>query len=207
MMLEEFEKLTNIYPSAELYKAIEVEYANDEYKSKEEFCEAYKANKNNYMAERIQRAANDAAWKAESETQARLREIEQKYKAQITQLAAEKALLERKLECEQEWKDNGVNSGMDVLRYNQLAENPDTKILNDSDAIGKIALEFGFDIKRITINRVVYRTEKNRHGAVRNAEALRYDPCYNSTDWNYIKFEAGGYTYEMVNGGLNRIYD
>ena len=56
-MLEEFEELTGFYPSADMYDAIELEYADfpgDKYA----FCEAYKANKDG-LAERIQQRASD----------------------------------------------------------------------------------------------------------------------------------------------------
>ena len=56
-MLEEFEELTGFYPSADMYDAIELEYADfpgDKYA----FCEAYKANKDG-LAERIQQRASE----------------------------------------------------------------------------------------------------------------------------------------------------
>ena len=55
-MLEEFEELTGFYPSADMYDAIELEYADfpgDKYA----FCEAYKANKDG-LAEKIQQKAS-----------------------------------------------------------------------------------------------------------------------------------------------------
>ena len=57
MMLEEFEELTGFYPSADMYDAIELEYADfpgDKYA----FCEAYKANKDG-LAEKIQGKASE----------------------------------------------------------------------------------------------------------------------------------------------------
>lgn len=57
MMLEEFEELTGFYPSADMYDAIELEYADfpgDKYA----FCEAYKANKDG-LAEKIQQKASE----------------------------------------------------------------------------------------------------------------------------------------------------
>lgn len=206
MMLEEFEKLTRIYPTAELYEAIEAEYMDGDYESKEVFCKAYKSNKDG-IAERIQRRANEAAWKAESNAKNKLLENEKKYEAENVNLKIEVARLKAELEREQEWTDNGINSEMSAQEYKRLAENLDTRFLCNDEAATKIALEFGFDSRRIEICRVAYRTEINRHGAVRRVEALECQPCYNSSDWNYIKFTAGGYTYEMVNGSLYFIYD
>ena len=62
MMKKEFEALTGIFPSDELYKAIEAAYY-DFTGDKTAFCKAYKANKNG-IAERIQREADMAAFKA-----------------------------------------------------------------------------------------------------------------------------------------------
>lgn len=207
MMLEEFEKLTGIYPTATLYAAIEAEYMNGNYESKEAFCKAYKSNKDNFMAERIQRKANEAAWKAVDELRKATLETEKQYETEIANLKIEVARLKSELEREQEWTDNGINSEMGELEYKRLVENPDTRFLNAEEATAKIALEFGFNPLRIEICGVAYRTEKNRHGAIRRAAAVEYLPCYNSSDWNYIKFSVGGYTYEMVNGSLNFIYD
>lgn len=207
MMIEEFEKLTGIYPTIELYKAIEAEYMNGNYESKEAFCKAYKGNKNNFMAERIQRKANESAWKTESEMNEKISQLTAERDGNIKALRAQIAVLDAQLEREQEWKDNGINSKMSELEYKQLAENPDTRFLGNDEAVTKIALEFGFDCQRIEICRVTYRTEINRHGAIRRAEALECQPCYNSSDWNYIKFSVGGYTYEMVNGSLHFVYD
>lgn len=56
-MLEEFEELTGFYPSADMYDAIELKYADfpgDKYA----FCEAYKANKDG-LAEKIQQKASE----------------------------------------------------------------------------------------------------------------------------------------------------
>lgn len=59
MMITEFEKLTGIFPTSDLYKAIEAVYY--EYDgNKADFCKAYKENTDG-IAEKIQRAADMAA--------------------------------------------------------------------------------------------------------------------------------------------------
>ncbi len=105
MMLEEFEKLTGIYPSATLYKAIEEEYALDAYADKQSFCKAYKANRDG-IAERIRRRANDAEFKAYDENKAKIA----KHNAEIAELTAEIERLKSHLEREQEWHDNGLTA-------------------------------------------------------------------------------------------------
>lgn len=59
MMKKEFEALTGIFPSDELYKTIEAAYY-DFAGDKTAFCKAYKANKGG-IAERIQREADKAS--------------------------------------------------------------------------------------------------------------------------------------------------
>ena len=58
MMIQEFEQLTGIYPTTELYKVIEKKYMDGPWTSKQEFCEAYKANKDG-LAESCARCANE----------------------------------------------------------------------------------------------------------------------------------------------------
>ena len=53
MMREEFERLTGFYPSADLYRVIEVRYS-EFHGDKTAFCKEYKANKDG-LAESIQR--------------------------------------------------------------------------------------------------------------------------------------------------------
>ena len=57
MLMTEFEELTEFYPSADMYDAIDLEYSEfpgDKYA----FCEAYKANKDG-LAEKIQQRASE----------------------------------------------------------------------------------------------------------------------------------------------------
>ena len=203
MMIEEFEKLTGIYPTVELYEAIEAEYTKGDYESKEAFCKAYKENSNNFMAERIQHNANAAAWKAASEKSKTIADLNN----EIDELGAQIRDLEEKLRQEQEWVSNGVNSNMDSSDYNKLIEAHGTKHLSDEEAADKIAAEFGFDKARIEIIYEAYYTIKNRHGQIRYDGAATRFPLYNATDWNFIKFAIGGYTYEMVNGSLHFVDD
>jgi phytoene dehydrogenase-like protein len=64
MMIQEFEKLTGIYPTADLYAVIEAAYMEFD-GDKTAFCKAYKSNKNG-IAEKIQREANMAAFRAQN---------------------------------------------------------------------------------------------------------------------------------------------
>ncbi len=92
-------------------------------------------------------------------------------------------------------------------KYRELANSVATVYMSEEAATREIADEFGFSFEKIQICVTAERTEKNRHGAIRKSGYSERLPLYNATDWNYIKFTVGGYTYEMVNGELNFVYD
>lgn len=37
---------------------------------------------------------------------------------------------------------------------------------------------------------------------MRVAERYDREPCYGSTDWNYVRFDVNGIEYEYINGQL-----
>lgn len=89
MMREEFERLTGFYPSADLYRVIEVRYS-EFHGDKREFCKAYKSNKDG-LAESIQRDRDMAEGSA---VEAAVAEIRRQKDAEIKRLS-------RALEAEQ----------------------------------------------------------------------------------------------------------
>ena len=91
MMLEEFEALTGIYPTHELYEAIEAAYyAFDG--DKAAFCKAYK-NNTDFLAQKVQTAA-----------QRKRCEMQDRQQKEQKATAEKIAELEKRLEAEQEWK-------------------------------------------------------------------------------------------------------
>ena len=121
MMKKEFEALTGIFPSDELYKAIEAAYY-DFTGDKTAFCKAYKANKDG-IAERIQREADIAAFKA----------ADSSGKA-IAQRDAEIENLKKQLEREQEWRTLEDKDNVSQSEYAELATAGGTKHLTDDEA-------------------------------------------------------------------------
>ena len=95
MMQKEFEALTGIYVTAEMYKAIEKAYYEFD-GDKGAFCHAYKTNEDG-LAEKVQKAADDAESKAEIQIKALGTEIDFLKNDVI-------ARLNRELDKEQEWK-------------------------------------------------------------------------------------------------------
>lgn len=121
MMKKEFEALTGIFPSDELYKAIEAAYY-DFAGDKTAFCKAYKANKDG-IAERIQREVDMAAFKAaDSSSKA------------IAQRDTEIENLKKQLEREQEWRPLEDKDNVSQSEYAELATAGDTKRLTDDEA-------------------------------------------------------------------------
>lgn len=138
MMIQEFEKLTGFYPTADLYTAIEeayMEFPGD----KVAFCKAYKKNADG-MAEAIARNVSInrivAADKAAKETAQR-----------ISDLDAEVERLRAALEREQEWKPYEDSHNVSQADYESLAESVNggaAHYIDDSEAVDLIASEFGF---------------------------------------------------------------
>ncbi len=98
MLLEEFERLTNIYPTPDLYTAIESAYTEFD-GDKKAFCKAYQKNEDG-IAERVQRRATRAHFGA---VHAYANDIACR-NTEIENLRQEMERLKAELEKEQEWK-------------------------------------------------------------------------------------------------------
>lgn len=208
MLREEFENMTGIYPTSELYRIIEKHYNATDI-DKDEFCKAYKKNLDG-LAERIQTEADAAAWQQAAEER---RAIEEKEK-QIEDLKRELEWKQRSLDRELEWKPRGVLSQMDQESYEKLARiqgteslNEEKELLNEEKAIEWIEEEFGFLKDRIQIITELSTYDINRHNALRKSGTVIRKPAYNAKDWNYVRFDCGRWKYEVVNGQLYQYCD
>lgn len=201
MMIQEFEALTGIFPSAELYKAIEVEYMDGPWTDKQSFCAAYKKNKDG-LAEMIAKRACDASYQEEKKARKMIEEAEKE--ANLWRIRYEKT--QQELDKELGWTAYEDERRISEKDYKRLAAQTDTRILSEEEAKDLIFEEFGFAKERILIitERAALEIDK-RHRLRSTHRMMRRDPLYNATDWNYIGFECSGYSYEMVNGELNRI--
>lgn len=200
MMKNEFEKLTGIYPTAGMYKAIEAAYMDFD-GDKQAFCAAYKKNKDG-IAEKIQ---NDAMQAEASEAQ----ELEQHIKSlkrdiQIQQ--AQIARLEEKLKREQDWKPYEDERNVKQADYEKLAADKFTEELTDEEAADMIANEFGFDKSKIAIIHEVDKCEISRSRMERKVGTYERKALFNAWDWNYIRFNVARIGYEMHDGELRMFW-
>ena len=189
MTITEFEKLTGFFPTSDLFKSIEASYYDYE-GSKAEFCRAYKENANG-LAEKIQRAANleaaDASIAADREAAKKDAEIED---------------LKKKLETEQEWRPYVDTHNYVQSRYDELKAATGRRILTDEEAKDLLYNWYGFAREKVIIYHTIPSLEVNRHRELRKAGDTERLPLYNATDWNYIRFDCGCMTYELVNDEL-----
>lgn len=197
MNIKEFTERTGFYPTYEHYKFIEKSYMDFD-GDKDAFCKAYKANENG-LAERIARAADrDFEKKAEAGKKAYARMEER-----IARQAYIINDLQSQLDAELEWtpcEDAGTR--MTQRDYVKLREDRFTKTMTDEEAANFIAEELGFKAERVKIIRKAETYEVNKHRRMRVAETYEREPLYESTDWNYVRFDVYGMTYEYVNGQL-----
>ena len=195
MTIHEFEELTGFYPSTDLYAAIEQAY--DDYPGdKREFCAEYKANKDG-LAEKIQYMAslqtlNALSAETAKANEAKLERDEAKRKIKELEVALEQA---------QGWKPHGHGSNMTDAEYLEL-EFVAGEHISEERAREIIHNEFGFAMDFIVIVNELTDYEINYARQLREAGTVSRLPLYHSTDWNYIRFDANGWQYEMVNGQL-----
>lgn len=189
MLLEEFERLTNIYPTLDLYAAIEAAYMEFD-GDKAIFCKAYKANKDG-MAERIQREVNTA-------------NISEKQKIldQIARRDTQIEHLKQELEREQEWKPYEDTENVQQSGYESLKHSDSTRVMTDDEAKNILYNWYGFAREKIEICHSVPVFEVNRHRRIRQVGEKERLPLYNATDWNYIRFNCGCMAYELYNDDL-----
>lgn len=189
MMIQEFEKLTGIYPTADLYEEIEAAYYDFD-GDKVAFCKAYKANKDG-LAEKIQRRANMARFKKQNAAEKDVKALEEKI-----------AKLEAALEREEEWKPFADGQNYQQDRYDELKNAGGTRVMTDEEAKDLLYDWYGFAREKIKIYHAVPAYEVNRHRQLRKVGEVERLPLYNATDWNYIRFDCGCMTYELINDDL-----
>ena len=197
MTIKEFTERTGFYPTYEHYKFIENAYMESD-GGKDAFCESYKNNTDG-IAERIARAADrDFETKAEAGKQAYARMEER-----IARQAGIINDLQAQLDAELEWtpcKDAGTR--MTQRDYVKLREDKFTKTMTDEEAANFIAEELGFNAARVKIIHKAETYEVNKHRRMRVAETYEREPLYESTDWNYVRFDVYSMAYEYINGQL-----
>ncbi len=193
MMMSEFIERTGFEPSAEEYEKIEEQYYNFD-GDKDAFCA-------NWLTQGgILRCCKERALKIE-QLNSKILEIEHMSRMEDKKLQQRIADLEAQLDRELEWKPcTGSGTNMDQERYEHLASAG--KGLSDQEAKELIADECGFSPEKITILHTASAYEVNKYRQLRQAAEYDRKPVYESTDWNYIRFDCASFMYELVNGEL-----
>lgn len=195
MLLEEFEQLTGFYPDGKLYAVIEEAYMESK-KSKQDFCKAYKENRDG-LAETLQRRCSLKVRNGQIESERKISDLGKK----IDDLREKNRELKEQLEKELEWKPYEMNRNVPQGFYDKLAES-DARELSDTECQDLLYKWFGFAREKVTVIREVTAYEVNRHHILRKTGRIERKPLYFAADWNYIRFTCGSIEYEMKNGEL-----
>ena len=109
--------------------------------------------------------------------------------------------LTAELDKELEWKpSDSTGTNMEQKSYEELAKYG--KVMTDDEAKAFIADECGFAPEKIHILHEVNTYEVNKHRRLRKSATFDRAPVYESTDWNYVRFDCAYFMYELVNGEL-----
>lgn len=190
MTKQEFIERTGFYPTDRLYRVIEETYMSYD-GDKDAFCKAYRLNENG-IAEKI-------ACKAEKQVNELLDGLGETIA--IYRKHADKRQIA--LDAELEWQPyKNAGTQMTQREYQKLSEDTSAKVMSDKEAANFIAEELGFNVTRVKIIHCVEVFEVNRHRKLRVAESYDRAPYYESTDWNYVRFNVNGIEYEYINGQL-----
>lgn len=202
MMMSEFTERTGFEPTYEEYAEIEEDYYHFS-GNKDEFCKQFVEHdgEKKVYASRVQKIA---------QLKSKIVEMEKDFMQEIRQKEQEISRLTAALDREQEWKPYECKWNVKQEDYEHLEKNCSTEKLADSKAIELIASEFGFVPDRIKIIHEIAKYEINRHSQLREVSTVKRQPLYNSTDWNYIRFDVRGnvtMSYEMHDGELKLFAD
>lgn len=108
--------------------------------------------------------------------------------------------LKQQLEREQEWKPFVDTDNYPQVRYDELRKCG--RVMTDDEAKEILYDWYGFAKEKITIHHSVPKYEVNRHRQLRKVGEIERLPLYEATDWNYIRFDCGCMSYELVNDQL-----
>lgn len=199
MLLDEFEKLTGFYPTERHYSAIEVAYMEFD-GDKLEFCRKYKENEDG-LAEKIRLETDMAAVSEAKAAEKRLADKD----SRIKELEGQVKKLNAQIRKMEGWAPYRV-SEMSTIDYKELLDcvkEGYRRFGDGTDVYAWINDEFGFEQDKLQIVDKIPRYEKSKDGRIRKTgEYEERKPAYYSTDWNYVRFDAGPYQYEIVNGEL-----
>lgn len=193
MMISEFIERTGFEPTAEEYVKIEDAYYNFD-GDKDAFCKAF-----------VDGNGVSRICRARAEEISRLRsvmvETEKQFKKDMADRDHRIEQLTAELDRELEWKPAaGTGTNMNQGDYEHLARAG--RKMTDQEAREFIADECGFSVDKIVIHHKASAYEVNKHHRLRVAAEYGREPVYESTDWNYVRFDCACFMYELVNGEL-----
>lgn len=187
MLMKEFTQRTDFEPTEEEYHEIEEAYYSFN-GNKDEFCEKF------VEGGRVQLLIRQRA--------TRIKELELQLHNHQVEANARIAQLQKVIEREQEWKPYELSCNVKQSDYESLVACKDTTMMTDDAAKELLYDWFGFAKEKVTIKREVSLYEVNRHRQLRVVGSIERNPAYNATDWNYIRFDCSGVSYELYNDNL-----
>lgn len=194
MMMSEFIERTGFQPMPQEYAKIEEAYYNFD-GDKDAFCQAFVKADGEKQVYQARAAEIDRL-------NSRILELDRSAKKEGEEYARRLADLQAELDKELEWKPSKTTgTQMDQARYEELRTSG--RELSDQEARELIADECGFDVDKIKIMPTVCTYEVNKYSRLRKAAEYGRAPAYESTDWNYIRFDCAQFMYEYINGELN----
>lgn len=172
MMIQEFEQLTGIYTTMQMYGHIEKAYA-DFNGDKQEFCTAYKENRDG-MAERIQAAANREFYKNETEnekTKKDLVDVIVKLKAENEKLKEIRIQLREKLEqrLKKQQEPTLVLSIKAKGNRFEISSGDAWKIMKALDAAAQV---FNIDVDRAKAMKQIVEVDTGKTLRIENSEYI-----------------------------------
>lgn len=194
MMMSEFIDRTGFTPTYEEYLKIEEAYYNFD-GNKDAFCKAFvSANGEKEIcslrAKKIEQLKSQLV-----ESDRIVKEMTERYEQKLR-------LLQAQLDAELEWKPSSGGTNMEQARYERLLNCGTSKKLTVEEAKQFIADECGFDPDKIHIVTEVSTYEVNKYRQTRKSATYTREPVYESTDWNYVRFDCANFMYEFVNGDI-----
>lgn len=193
MMMSEFIDRTGFEPTAKEYAKIEEAYYDFD-GDKDAFCKAFVKDGGARKLCKARAAEIDRL-------NSLLLESERQYKKDMANREKRIDELTAELDRELEWKpSDGTGTNMSQSDYAHLADCG--KTMTDEEAKAFIADECGFAPEKIHILHEVNTYEVNKHSRLRKSGTFDRAPVYESTDWNYVRFDCACFMYELVNGEL-----
>lgn len=125
---------------------------------------------------------------------------------QTTEYKKQIQTLKKQLEKEQEWEPYEDKVNVSQKDYEKLIKPSDTRYLTDEEAKDLLYDWYGFAKEKVVIYHTLPKLEVNRHRELRKVGEIDRRPAYNSTDWNYIRFDCGLMAYELHNDNLSFYY-